>query len=112
MITDLGILRPDPATGELVQTALHPGVTAEQAIAATGWPLRVADDLDGHRSADRDRARGARRAQGGVKPFTYDALAGRTVFAVGALGQVGDELARLGAQRVFLIVDSQAKAVR
>ncbi len=45
MITDLGILRPDPATGELVQTALHPGVTAEQAIAATGWPLRVADDL-------------------------------------------------------------------
>jgi maleylacetate reductase len=44
-----------------------------------------------------------------MKPFMYDALAGRTVFAVGALGQVGDELARLGAQRVFLIVDSQAK---
>ena len=44
-----------------------------------------------------------------MKPFTYDALAGRTVFGVGALGQVGDELARLGAQRVFLIVDSQAK---
>ncbi len=44
-----------------------------------------------------------------MKPFTYDALAGRTVFAVGALGQVGDELARLGSQRVFLIVDSQAK---
>jgi maleylacetate reductase len=44
-----------------------------------------------------------------VKPFTYDALAGRTVFAVGALGQAGDELSRLGVQRVFLIVDSQAK---
>ena len=46
VITDLGILRPDPATGELVQTALHPGVTVEQAIAATGWPLRVADTID------------------------------------------------------------------
>jgi glutaconate CoA-transferase subunit B len=45
VITDLGILRPDPATGELVQTALHPGVTVEQAIAATGWPLRVADAI-------------------------------------------------------------------
>ncbi len=44
-----------------------------------------------------------------MKPFTYDALAGRTVFGVGALGQVGDELTRLSAQRVFLIVDSQAK---
>ncbi len=46
VITDLGILRPDPETGELVQTALHPGVTAEQAIAATGWPLRLAEPLE------------------------------------------------------------------
>ena len=44
-----------------------------------------------------------------MRPFTYDALAGRTVFAVGALSRVGDELSRLGAQRVFLIVDAQAK---
>ncbi len=46
VITDLGILRPDPATGELLQTALHPGVSVEQAIGATGWPLRIADELD------------------------------------------------------------------
>jgi glutaconate CoA-transferase subunit B len=45
VITDLGIMRPDPATRELVMTELHEGVTVEQAKAATGWPLRVADDL-------------------------------------------------------------------
>ena len=45
VITDLGILRPDPVTCELVLTELHPGVTVEQAVAATGWPLRVADEL-------------------------------------------------------------------
>ena len=45
VITDLGILRPDD-NGELVMTALHPGVTVEQAIAATGWPLRVAEPLE------------------------------------------------------------------
>jgi glutaconate CoA-transferase subunit B len=43
VITDLGVLRPDPATCELVLTELHPGVTVEEARAATGWELRVAD---------------------------------------------------------------------
>lgn len=45
VITDLGILRPDPADGELVLTAVHPGRTADQARAATGWPLRVAETV-------------------------------------------------------------------
>jgi glutaconate CoA-transferase, subunit B len=45
VITDLGVLRPDPATAELVLTGVHPGVTAEQAAAATGWDLRIAPDL-------------------------------------------------------------------
>jgi glutaconate CoA-transferase subunit B len=45
VITDLGILEPDPDTCELTLTALHPGATAEQARAATGWPLAVAADL-------------------------------------------------------------------
>ena len=45
VITDLGVLEPDPDTGELVQTSLHPGVTADQARAATGWDLRVCADL-------------------------------------------------------------------
>jgi len=44
VVTDIGILEPDE-TGELVLTALHPGKTAQEAIANTGWPLKVADDL-------------------------------------------------------------------
>jgi glutaconate CoA-transferase subunit B len=42
VISDLGILTPDPATKELELTSIHPGVTLEQAVAATGWPLQVA----------------------------------------------------------------------
>ena len=45
VITDLGILRPDPNTKELTLTEVHPGVTADQVRAATGWDLRVADTL-------------------------------------------------------------------
>jgi glutaconate CoA-transferase subunit B len=45
VITDLGELRPDPASGELVLTAVHPGVSVEQVRARTGWTLRVATDL-------------------------------------------------------------------
>jgi glutaconate CoA-transferase subunit B len=44
VVTDLGLLEPD-ASGELVLRALHPGKTAEQARANTGWDLRVAADL-------------------------------------------------------------------
>ena len=43
VITDLGVLRPDD-TGELVLTALHPGVAVQQVRSATGWDLKVADD--------------------------------------------------------------------
>jgi glutaconate CoA-transferase, subunit B len=45
VITDLGLLRPDPDSGELTQTQLHPGVSADQAREATGWDLKLADDL-------------------------------------------------------------------
>jgi glutaconate CoA-transferase subunit B len=43
VVTDLGIL--EPRDGELTLTRVHPGVAVEDARAATGWPLRVADDL-------------------------------------------------------------------
>jgi glutaconate CoA-transferase subunit B len=64
VITDLGVLRkgsdPSRAVGgspqrrrsgsdpfpELTLTALHPGVTLEQAREATGWELEVADELE------------------------------------------------------------------
>ncbi len=45
VITDLGVLRPDPLTKELVLTSVHPGVAVEQVREATGWELRVSDDL-------------------------------------------------------------------
>jgi glutaconate CoA-transferase subunit B len=45
VITDLGLLHPDPQTKELTLTYLHPGVTADQARSATGWDLAVAPDL-------------------------------------------------------------------
>jgi glutaconate CoA-transferase subunit B len=45
VITDLGVLTRDPGQDELVLTRLHPGATADAARAATGWDLRVADDL-------------------------------------------------------------------
>jgi glutaconate CoA-transferase, subunit B len=45
VITDLGVLEPDPATCELTLTHVHPGVDPGDARAATGWPLRVAAGL-------------------------------------------------------------------
>jgi glutaconate CoA-transferase subunit B len=45
LVTDLGILKPDAETRELTLVSIHPGVTVEQAKAATGWPLQVAADL-------------------------------------------------------------------
>lgn len=46
VITDLGILRPDPQTGELTLTAVFEGVQAEDVKKATGWPLAVAASLE------------------------------------------------------------------
>lgn len=46
MITDLGVLVPDPETSEFTLAALHPGVTMEQAKAKTGWELKVAKELE------------------------------------------------------------------
>ncbi len=42
VITDLGILTPDPKTKELTLTSLHPGVPVEKAVESTGWKLKVA----------------------------------------------------------------------
>jgi glutaconate CoA-transferase subunit B len=45
IITDLGVLEPDPATQEFVLTGLYPGVSVEDAQARTGWDLGVAAEL-------------------------------------------------------------------
>ena len=45
VITDLGVLEPDPGTCELTLTAVHPGVEVADVRAATGWDLRVTPEL-------------------------------------------------------------------
>jgi glutaconate CoA-transferase subunit B len=46
VITDLGILRPNPEDRELELVAIHPGVEVEQVREATGWPLRIREPLE------------------------------------------------------------------
>ena len=43
VVTDLGVL--EPRDGELTLTQVHPGVKPEQAREATGWDLRLAEDI-------------------------------------------------------------------
>ncbi len=45
VITDIGVLEPDPDTRELTLTALHAGRTVQEARSATGWDLRVSQSL-------------------------------------------------------------------
>jgi glutaconate CoA-transferase, subunit B len=45
VVTDLGRYDFDRESGEMRLVAVHPGVTLDQVRAATGWDLRVADDL-------------------------------------------------------------------
>jgi glutaconate CoA-transferase subunit B len=45
VVTDLGVLEPDPDSRELVLTHVHSGVSVDDARAATGWDLRVAPAL-------------------------------------------------------------------
>lgn len=45
VITDLGVLEPDPATLELTLTGVFPGVGADEARARTGWDLATSRGL-------------------------------------------------------------------
>ena len=45
VITTLGVLRFDPAGGEMILSSVHPGVTVEQIRHNTGWSLQIADEL-------------------------------------------------------------------
>jgi glutaconate CoA-transferase subunit B len=45
VITDLGVLEPDPETKELVLAAVHPGVDPDEVRSETGWRLEVVDHL-------------------------------------------------------------------
>jgi hypothetical protein len=45
VITDLGVMRPDRQTFELVLTGIYAGVCVEQVRDSTGWDLKVSAEL-------------------------------------------------------------------
>jgi glutaconate CoA-transferase subunit B len=45
IITDLGVLEPDPDTCEFVLTGVYPGVSVADVKGKTGWPLEVSARL-------------------------------------------------------------------
>ncbi|MBF0550979.1 MAG: CoA-transferase [Deltaproteobacteria bacterium] len=45
VITTMGILRFDPETREAYLDSIHPGVTADEVKANTGWDLKVSTDV-------------------------------------------------------------------
>jgi len=45
VITDLGVLRPDPDSRQLGLTGIYPGISVDQVRDSTGWELAVRSDL-------------------------------------------------------------------
>ena len=45
VVTDIAVLEPDPVSHELTLTRVHPGVEVADVKAATGWDLKVADEV-------------------------------------------------------------------
>jgi glutaconate CoA-transferase, subunit B len=45
VITDLGVLEPDPESCELIVRAMYPGVSISDVNDRTGWDLRISADL-------------------------------------------------------------------
>jgi glutaconate CoA-transferase, subunit B len=56
VITDLGVLEPDPESLVLTLTAVHPGTEPEEVVAATGFELPVASDLTETAPADAEES--------------------------------------------------------
>jgi glutaconate CoA-transferase subunit B len=45
VITDMGVLEPDPDSKELGLVEIHPGVSVEDVRENTGWELKVVPDV-------------------------------------------------------------------
>ena len=45
VITDKGVLEPDPDSKELVLVEIHPGVSVDDVRESTGWKLKIAPDV-------------------------------------------------------------------
>jgi glutaconate CoA-transferase subunit B len=46
VVTDLCLMRPHPETKELTVVSMHAGVTRQDIVAATGWPIQFATEAD------------------------------------------------------------------
>jgi glutaconate CoA-transferase subunit B len=46
IVTDLCLMRPNPATNEFEVVSLHPGVTADRVRQETGWPVKMREPLE------------------------------------------------------------------
>ena len=68
VITDLGVLRPDPETRELTLTQVHPGVSKDRAREQTGWELQVYDDLEETEPPTEEELRELRRLRATLEP--------------------------------------------
>jgi glutaconate CoA-transferase, subunit B len=46
VISDLGVMRPDPASCELILTGIYPGIAVDTVRERTGWDLQISSDLN------------------------------------------------------------------
>ncbi len=46
VVTDVGILKPLPSSGELALAVTYPGIAPDEARAAVGWPLQFAPEIE------------------------------------------------------------------
>jgi glutaconate CoA-transferase subunit B len=65
VITDLGVLRPDPASCELVLTGIYPGIAIDTVSERTGWELRISAELTQIPPPSEHELAALRRLQGG-----------------------------------------------
>jgi glutaconate CoA-transferase, subunit B len=76
VITDLGMLRPAPDTGELVLTGIYPGVTVARVRENTGWDLMVSPDLTEIASPSGGELTALRRLVSTPRPVSRPTTAG------------------------------------
>ena len=81
VVTDLGVLEPDPATGELTLTELHPGVTATTRARRRVGSCALADDVhavDAPTAAELEALRALKPRRRRVPTMTHETQILRT----------------------------------
>ena len=90
IITDLGVLEPDPETLEFTLTGLYPGVPASAAKERTGWDLAIAAEPEIIAAPTPGRARRAPalpRHASKESPMTADVSTSQAMPSRGGLGR-------------------------